>query len=97
MNDDGFITVEEQEALAALGKSQADEESDLVKFGEFRKKDYNKNEFPRLILNSDTNGDGKIRKQEYIAQTEASITCRISENNIQLISDILSFDMAISL
>ena len=97
MNDDGFITVEEQEALAALGKSQVDEESDLVKFGEFRKKEYNKNEFPRLILNSDTNGDGKISKEEYIAQTEASITCRISENNIQLISDILSFDMAISL
>jgi len=97
INGDGYITVDEHEALASLAQKEVNESSGHVKFGEFRKKEDYSKDFPRVILNSDTNGDGKISKEEYIAQTEASIKCIITENNIQLISDILSFDMAISL
>merc|ERR1712080_93044 len=101
MDGDGFTTVEEQEALLALAQKQEEKEdqdsSNLVKFGEFRNKSSDRKEgFPRLILNSDTNGDGKISKEEYIAQSEANISCHISGNNIQLVCDVLSFDMTIN-
>ena len=98
INGDGYITVEEHEALTTLAQKEVNESSTgNVKFGQFRKKEDCTKDFPRVILNSDTNGDEKISKEEYIAQTEASIKCIITENNIQLISDILSFDMEITL
>ena len=98
MNGDGFITIEEEEALLSLAQSEEDENStNLVKFGTYRNKKDDQRAEPRLMLRSDTNGDGKISKEEYIAQSEANIKCHINQNNIQLISDVLSFDMTITL
>ena len=99
MNGDGFITIEEEEALLKFAETEEEQEeqsTSFVKFGPYRNENYDQKAEPRLMLRSDTNGDGKISKEEYIAQSEANIKCHINQNNIQLISDVLSFDMTIT-
>merc|ERR1712038_830794 len=99
MNGDGFITIEEEEALLKFAETEEEEEEEstsFVKFGPYRNENHDQKAEPRLMLRSDTNGDGKISKAEYIAQSEANIKCHINQNNIQLISDVLSFDMTIT-
>ena len=101
MNDDGFITIEEEEALLSMAESEDEEEAsnetNFVKFGPYVNENDEQKPEARLMLRSDTNGDGKISKEEYIAQSEANIKCHINKNNIQLISDVLAFDMTITL
>ena len=99
MNGDGFITIEEEEALLKFAETEEEEEEEstsFVKFGPYTNENHDQKAEPRLMLRSDTNGDGKISKAEYIAQSEANIKCHINQNNIQLISDVLSFDMTIT-
>ena len=100
MNGDGFITIEEEEALLSMAESENEDdtsnEANFVKFGPYMNENDELKPEARLMLRSDTNGDGKISKEEYIAQSEANIKCHINENNIQLISDVLAFDMTIT-
>ena len=101
LNGDGFITIEEEEALLSMAESEGEEEdasneTNFVKFGPYINENDELKPQARLMLRSDTNGDGKISKEEYIAQSEANIKCHINKNNIQLISDVLAFDMTIS-
>ena len=77
-------------------EEDASNETNFVKFGPYVNDNDELKPEARLMLRSDTNGDGKISKEEYIAQSEANIKCHINENNIQLISDVLAFDMTIT-
>ena len=95
VNNDGFITIEEQKTLQELTLEEVDPNE--VRFEDNRSKTPNKKEFAKLISSADANKDGKISKEEYILETETIIKCSITDDAIQLNSDILSFHMRIDL